>query len=81
MPFFNRVKANATSARESLLRWCRKMTEDYENVDIENFSSSWSNGLAFCALVNHFMPDAFDYTELDASNPRYNFDLAFRVAE
>jgi hypothetical protein len=72
---------NGTSARESLLRWCRKMTDEYENVHIENFSSSCSNGLAFCALLNHFMPEAFDYAELEASNPRYNFDLAFRVAE
>ena len=52
-----------------------------QNVKIENFSSSWSDGLAFCALIHHFYPDAFDYSKLDAKNRRHNFELAFRVAE
>jgi hypothetical protein len=75
------ARISASSAKESLLRWCRQMTENYDNISIKNFSSSWSNGLAFCALMHHFMPDAFDYSKLDGSNPRYNFDLAFRIAE
>ena len=81
MFFSNRVARNANTAREALLRWCRKMTEDYPNVTITNFSSSWSNGLAFCALIHHFIPDAFDYSSLDETNARFNFELAFRVAE
>lgn len=63
------------------MRWCRKMTEEYENVSINNFSSSWSNGLAFCALIHHFMPDSFDYSVLSGENRRENFELAFRIAE
>ena len=66
---------SATNAREALIRWCRKMTEEYDNVSISNFSSSWSDGLAFCALLHHFMPNEFDYSELSPANPRYNFDL------
>ena len=53
----------------------------FQGVKIENFSTSWSDGLAFCALVHRFFPDAFDYSELDANDSRHNFDLAFRVAE
>ena len=52
-----------------------------QNVKIENFSTSWNNGLAFCALIHHYYPDAFDYQQLDARNRAYNFDLAFRTAE
>ncbi|CAF0715046.1 unnamed protein product [Brachionus calyciflorus] len=76
-----RVTRSATNAREALTRWCRKMTEEYDNVSITNFSSSWSDGLAFCALIHHFMPNEFDYSKLSAHNPRYNFDLAFKIAE
>jgi hypothetical protein len=50
-------------------------------VQIENFSSSWNDGLAFCALIHHFYPDAFDYNQLEAKNKRYNFTLAFKTAE
>ncbi len=76
-----RVARNATTAREALLRWCRKHTEEYDNVSINNFSSSWANGLAFCALIHHFMPDLFDYSLLRTENARYNFELAFKIAE
>jgi len=52
-----------------------------QNVQISNFSSSWSDGLAFCALIHHFLPDAFDYTTLTKQTRRHNFELAFSVAE
>lgn len=41
-----------------LLDWCRAKTRGYEHVDIQNFSSSWSDGMAFCALVHNFFPEA-----------------------
>lgn len=52
-----------------------------QNIQVTNFSSSWNNGLAFCALIHHFYPDAFDYSQLDPKNRRYNFNLAFDTAE
>jgi len=52
-----------------------------QNVNIQNFSSSWSNGMAFCALVHSFFPDAFDYDSLSPSNRRQNFEVAFSAAE
>ncbi|KAG6921228.1 smoothelin like 1 [Chelydra serpentina] len=64
-----------------LLEWCRAKTRGYEYVDIQNFSSSWNSGLAFCALIHKFFPDAFDYTTLDPANRRENFALAFATAE
>nr|XP_031546949.1 LOW QUALITY PROTEIN: smoothelin-like protein 1 [Vicugna pacos] len=67
--------------KNMLLEWCRAMTRKYEHVDIQNFSSSWSSGMAFCALIHKFFPDAFDYAELDPANRRHNFTLAFSTAE
>uniref|UniRef100_A0A8C5C7G7 Smoothelin a n=1 Tax=Gadus morhua TaxID=8049 RepID=A0A8C5C7G7_GADMO len=50
-------------------------------VTIKNFSSSWSDGIAFCALVHRFFPDAFEYSTLNPNNRRDNFELAFTTAE
>ncbi|KAM4615937.1 smoothelin [Polymixia lowei] len=72
---------NANSIKQMLLDWCRAKTRSYENVDIQNFSSSWSNGMAFCALVHNFFPEAFDYNSLSPSNRRQNFEVAFSNAE
>ncbi|KAM8761380.1 smoothelin isoform 1-T1 [Acanthopagrus schlegelii] len=72
---------NANSIKQMLLDWCRAKTRSYEHVDIQNFSSSWSNGMAFCALVHNFFPEAFDYGSLSPSNRRQNFEVAFSTAE
>uniref|UniRef100_UPI0037E79CB0 smoothelin isoform X2 n=1 Tax=Semicossyphus pulcher TaxID=241346 RepID=UPI0037E79CB0 len=72
---------NANSIKQMLLDWCRAKTRSYEHVDIQNFSSSWSNGMAFCALVHNFFPEAFDYSTLSPSNRRQNFEVAFSNAE
>ncbi|XP_004620506.2 smoothelin-like protein 1 [Sorex araneus] len=69
------------SVKSMLLEWCRAMTRNYEHVDIQNFSSSWSSGMAFCALIHKFFPDAFDYAALDPAQRRHNFTLAFSTAE
>ncbi|XP_069038111.1 smoothelin isoform X3 [Lepisosteus oculatus] len=72
---------NANSIKQMLLDWCRAKTRGYEHVDIQNFSSSWSDGMAFCALVHNFFPDAFEYSSLNPQNRRHNFEVAFSSAE
>ncbi|KAM9464313.1 uncharacterized protein ACWYII_009543 isoform 4-T4 [Salvelinus alpinus] len=72
---------NANSIKQMLLDWCRAKTRSYQNVDIQNFSSSWSDGMAFCALVHNFFPEAFDYSSLTPANRRHNFEVAFSTAE
>nr|XP_057908233.1 smoothelin [Doryrhamphus excisus] len=72
---------NAKNVKQMLLDWCRAKTEPYEGVDIQNFSSSWKDGIAFCALVHRFFPDAFEYSVLNPHKPRDNFQLAFSTAE
>lgn len=37
--------------------------------------------MAFAALIHHYLPDAFDFNQLNPKNRRYNFTLAFRIAE
>uniref|UniRef100_A0A3Q3RJM8 Smoothelin-like protein 2 n=1 Tax=Mastacembelus armatus TaxID=205130 RepID=A0A3Q3RJM8_9TELE len=73
--------SSASSIKQILLEWCRSKTIGYQNIDIQNFSSSWSDGMAFCALVHSFFPLEFDYNVLDPGNRKHNLDLAFTTAE
>ncbi|XP_043864797.1 mucin-5AC isoform X8 [Drosophila mojavensis] len=75
------LNARAATVKDQLLQWCQHKTQEYENVQISNFSSSWSDGLAFCALIHHFLPDAFDYSQLTKQTRKHNFELAFSVAD
>uniref|UniRef100_A0A8C1QQV0 Cytospin-A n=1 Tax=Cyprinus carpio TaxID=7962 RepID=A0A8C1QQV0_CYPCA len=69
------------SKRNALLRWCQKKTEGYQNIDITNFSSSWNDGLAFCAVLHTYLPAHIPYQELSSQDKRRNFSLAFQAAE
>lgn len=75
------VMRSPSAIKQMLIEWCKSKTKEYENVEITNLSTSWNNGMAFCALIHHFFPDAFDYSQLNPKNRRYNFDLAFNTAE
>ncbi|XP_045840993.1 cytospin-B isoform X5 [Meles meles] len=69
------------SKRNALLKWCQKKTEGYANIDITNFSSSWSDGLAFCALLHTYLPAHIPYQELNSQERKKNLLLAFEAAE
>ncbi|XP_071362123.1 smoothelin-like protein 2 isoform X2 [Trachinotus anak] len=73
--------SSASGIKQILLEWCRSKTIGYQNIDIQNFSSSWSDGMAFCALVHSFFPLEFDYNTLDPANRKHNLQLAFTTAE
>merc|ERR1712060_360574 len=42
---------------KALQIWCRRVTEEYDNVNIIDMSTSWKNGLGFCAVIHHFRPN------------------------
>uniref|UniRef100_A0A1A8DHZ7 Cytospin-A n=1 Tax=Nothobranchius kadleci TaxID=1051664 RepID=A0A1A8DHZ7_NOTKA len=69
------------SKRNALLKWCQKKTEGYPNIDVTNFSSSWSDGLAFCALLHTYLPAHIPYQELFSQEKVRNLTLAFQAAE
>ncbi|KAA0719873.1 Cytospin-A SPECC1-like protein [Triplophysa tibetana] len=69
------------SKRNALLKWCQRKTEGYQNIDITNFSSSWNDGLAFCAILHTYLPAHIPYNELNGQDKRRNFTLAFQAAE
>jgi len=68
------------SAKEGLLQWVRRKTEPYKNVDVKDFSVSFQDGLAFCALIHRHRPDLLDYDKLTSADKLGNLNLAFDVA-
>lgn len=39
-----------------------------QNIDITNFSSSWNDGLAFCAVLHTYLPAHIPYLELSSQD-------------
>lgn len=77
----NSLVKNGGSKRNALLKWCQNKTVGYRNIDITNFSSSWNDGLALCALLHTYLPDRIPYDSLTPQEKRRNFSLAFSAAE
>lgn len=75
------LRRHGGSKRNSLLRWCQNRTQGYKNIDITNFSSSWSDGLAFCAIYHTYLPSHIPYNSLCPENKRENLCLAFKTGE
>ncbi|KAM0679701.1 alpha-actinin [Glugoides intestinalis] len=68
--------------REEILNWAQRVTEEYENVKIENLTTSWQDGLGFNAIIHKFRPKLVpDFFSLDSRNGIENCENAFKIAE
>lgn len=75
------INVEELSARDGLLLWCQRKTAPYSNVNVQNFHTSWKDGLAFCALIHRHRPELLDYSKLHKGDPLHNLNLAFDIAE
>ncbi|KAM6095626.1 dystrophin isoform 9-T9 [Chlamydotis macqueenii] len=70
-----------TNSEKILLSWVRQSTRNYPQVNVINFTSSWSDGLAFNALLHSHRPDLFDWNSVASQqSPVQRLDHAFNIA-
>uniref|UniRef100_A0A4W5PXY9 Microtubule actin crosslinking factor 1 n=1 Tax=Hucho hucho TaxID=62062 RepID=A0A4W5PXY9_9TELE len=69
------------TAKEKLLLWSQQATEGWPGLRCTNFSSSWSNGHMFNALLHRFRPDLIDMEVVAQQSNLDNLEQAFEIAE
>ncbi|KAI9580987.1 hypothetical protein GQX74_011129 [Glossina fuscipes] len=74
-------KEDNVSAREALLSWARRSTSRYPGVRVNDFTTSWRDGLAFSALVHRNRPDLLDWRKARTIRPSERLENAFYIAE
>ena len=62
--------AEGVTGVAALQEWCRRELDDYPGVRIRDMSSSWRDGLAFCALIHRYRPHLIDFHSLDTRDWR-----------
>jgi hypothetical protein len=77
-------RSGIVTGPDALLLWLQRQTAGYKGVKIKDFTSSFSNGLALCALVHRYRPDLIPYDQLKTDTKEdhlHNVVLAFKAAE
>ncbi|KAI5736836.1 hypothetical protein M8J76_007648 [Diaphorina citri] len=77
----NSKNLKACTPGQDLLEWCKDVTKAYPRVKVTNLTTSWRNGLAFCAVIHHFRPDLLDFESLSPHDIRGNNKIAFDAGE
>ncbi|XP_066918288.1 calponin homology domain-containing protein DDB_G0272472-like isoform X3 [Clytia hemisphaerica] len=66
---------------DKLLKWIAKRINQYPAVNVTNFTSSWADGIALCALMNYLLGDeAIDPLAVFPDDRKKNFELAIACA-
>lgn len=45
-------QVSAGEVKKELLEWAQRATEGYDDVSVKDFTHSWKNGMAFCAIID-----------------------------
>uniref|UniRef100_A0AAZ1Y085 Microtubule actin crosslinking factor 1 n=1 Tax=Oreochromis aureus TaxID=47969 RepID=A0AAZ1Y085_OREAU len=69
------------TAKEKLLLWSQQAIEGYPGLRCVNFTSSWSDGRMFNALLHRYRPDLIDMEVVSRQSNRENLEQAFEIAE
>ncbi|PNF35621.1 hypothetical protein B7P43_G01880 [Cryptotermes secundus] len=75
------LRAKETTPGQDLLEWCKEVTREYQGVKVTNLTTSWRNGMAFCAVVHHFRPDLVEFDSLSPHDVKGNCKKAFDAGE
>lgn len=58
-PFFVQFRSSVSHYMHLcfVIDWAQEVTTGYSGVKIINMTTSWRNGLAFCAIIHYYRPD------------------------
>ncbi|XP_049440079.1 plectin isoform X5 [Epinephelus fuscoguttatus] len=69
------------TAKEKLLLWSQRMTDGYQNIRCDNFTTSWRDGKLFNAVIHKHYPRLIDMGKVYRQTNLENLEQAFGVAE
>ncbi|XP_025722002.1 utrophin isoform X12 [Callorhinus ursinus] len=70
-----------TNSEKILLSWVRQSTRPYSQVNVLNFTTSWTDGLAFNAVLHQHKPDLFSWDRVVKMSPIERLEHAFGKAQ
>ncbi|XP_043448466.1 utrophin isoform X2 [Prionailurus bengalensis] len=70
-----------TNSEKILLSWVRQSTRPYSQVNVLNFTTSWTDGLAFNAVLHRHKPDLFNWDRVVKMSPIERLEHAFSKAQ
>lgn len=74
------IDVEGVSGKDGLLLWVNRSLADYPTIEVKNFSGSWADGMAFCALIHRYAPTLIDFHSLNPKDAQTNVKLAFDIA-
>ncbi|XP_008430199.1 plectin isoform X24 [Poecilia reticulata] len=69
------------TAKEKLLLWSQRMTDGYQGIRCDNFTTSWRDGKLFNAVIHKHYPRLIDMGKVYRQTNLENLEQAFTVAE
>ncbi|XP_037532385.1 plectin isoform X7 [Nematolebias whitei] len=69
------------TAKEKLLLWSQRMTDGYQGIRCDNFTTSWRDGKLFNAVIHKHYPRLIDMGKVYQQTNHENLEQAFNVAE
>ncbi|KAL8186123.1 UNVERIFIED_CONTAM: hypothetical protein K2H54_064564, partial [Gekko kuhli] len=70
-----------TNSEKILLSWVRQSTRPYSQVNVLNFTTSWSDGLAFNAVIHRHRPELFSWDKVTKMPPIERLEHVFNTAK
>ncbi|XP_042068704.1 plectin isoform X30 [Haplochromis burtoni] len=69
------------TAKEKLLLWSQRMTDGYQGIRCDNFTTSWRDGKLFNAVIHKHYPRLINMGKVYQQTNLENLEQAFSVAE
>ncbi|KAL1130961.1 hypothetical protein AAG570_012202 [Ranatra chinensis] len=66
---------------DTLLHWLQKQVSLYDNVRIDDMTTSFKDGLALCAIIHRYRPHLIDFHALNKNDVAKNNQFAFDILE